>query len=90
MLTGSHRKIEKGRKLEETVNEFEKLIMEYLAKLDHTSLTDKQREIVGDLMYTVKDVERISDHCDNIVDLAEEMSDTSMEFLWMPRKGCGK
>ena len=87
VLTGSHRKIEKGRKLEETVNEFEKLIMEYLAKLDHTSLTDKQREIVGDLMYTVKDVERISDHCDNIVDLAEEMSDTSMEFSMDAKEG---
>ena len=38
-------------------------------------------------MYTVKDVERISDHCDNIVDLAEEMSDTSMEFSMDAKEG---
>ncbi len=38
-------------------------------------------------MYTVKDVERISDHCDNIADLAEEMSSNSMLFSMEAQDG---
>lgn len=87
VLTGNHRKIDKARKIEATVNEFERIIMEYLALLNKQSLTDVQSAVVGDLMYTVKDVERISDHCDNIVDLAQELAEEKMQFSMDAREG---
>lgn len=87
VLTGNHRKIDKARKIESTVNEFERIIMEYLALLNKQSLTDVQSAVVGDLMYTVKDVERISDHCDNIVDLAQELAEEKMQFSMDAREG---
>ena len=61
--------------------------MEYLALLNKQSLTDVQSAVVGDLMYTVKDVERISDHCDNIVDLAQELAEEKMQFSMDAREG---
>ncbi len=87
VLTGSGKKIEKARKIENAVNEFERIIMEYLAKLNTQSLTEAQSAVVGDLMYTVKDVERISDHCDNIADLAEELKENTMQFSIDAREG---
>lgn len=86
-LTGNSKKIKLARKLEHAVNEYERIIMDYLAKLHNHSLTEHQSTIVDNLMYTVKDVERISDHCDNIADLAEEMSANAMLFSMEAQDG---
>ncbi len=80
VLTGSTKKIEKAKQIEATVNEFEELLMGYLEKLNNLSLTEAQSRLVGDLMYTVKDVERISDHCDNITELAEDLKRSGLSF----------
>lgn len=87
VLTGSRKKIEKARKIESTVNAFERVLMEYLTKLNNQSLTETQSAVVGDLMYTVKDIERISDHCDNIADLATELSENSLQFSMDAQEG---
>ena len=80
VLTGNEKRMEKSRRIEDAVNEFEKLLMHYLEKLHNLSLTEGQSKLVGDLMYTVKDVERISDHCDNITELAEDLRRSGLSF----------
>ena len=53
---------------------------EYLAKISKTSLNDHQRQVVGNLLYTVGDIERMSDHCDNIAEMAEQMIRERLTF----------
>lgn len=87
LRTGSQKRVDKAFKIEETVNEYEKIISEYLAKISMTSLTDRQRQQVANLMYTVSDVERMSDHCDNIAELAQEAIQGKMQFSMEAQRG---
>ncbi len=67
----SEEKIHKSDVLEKTLDVFEKDLTEYLVHLSHESLTEKQIQTVSHLLFTVSDLERIGDHCDNIAELAE-------------------
>ena len=87
LRTGSQKRVDKAFKIEETINEYETIIAEYLAKISMTSLTDRQRQLVANLMYTVSDVERMSDHCDNIAELAQEAIRGNMQFSMEAQKG---
>lgn len=85
--TGRRKCVEKAFKIEKTMNEYDKRMTEYLAEVSKCSLTDQQRLIVNDLFYTVSDIERISDHCDNIAELAENMIQEEMSFSPEAMKG---
>ncbi|MCI8599555.1 MAG: Na/Pi cotransporter family protein [Lachnospiraceae bacterium] len=78
--TGSQKRVDKAYKIEETMNKYERQMTEFLAKISKTSLTDQQRQVVGNLLYTVGDIERISDHCDNIAEMAEQMIQERLTF----------
>lgn len=56
---------------EQVINQLEKLLTSYLVEVDNLSLTEKQHTIVKNLFYTISDMERIGDHCENIAELAE-------------------
>lgn len=63
-------------------------ISKYLIDLCMLHLSDKDNETVTSLLNTVSDMERVGDHAENIVELAEEMkqegisfSDTALEEL---------
>ena len=85
--TGSQKRVDKAYKLEETMNEYEKRLSEYLAKISKTSLNERQRQVVGNLLYTVSDIERMSDHCDNVVELADNMIKDNMKFSMEAMQG---
>jgi phosphate:Na+ symporter len=78
--TGSPKQIEKAYKMEETINEFEKQMAEYLASLSKISLTEQQRRTVVNLLYSVSDIERMSDHSDNIAETADKMIQGKLQF----------
>ena len=82
--------VDKAAKIEETMNEYEKQMAEYLAQISKGSLTEHQRLVVNDLFYTVSDIERISDHCDNIAELAEKMIQEGLSFSDMAMEGFEK
>ncbi|MBA4687552.1 MAG: Na/Pi cotransporter family protein [Candidatus Galacturonibacter soehngenii] len=56
---------------EKTINNLQKLIMEYLVKISNLSLTEKQHMIINNLFYMINDIERVGDHAENIAELAE-------------------
>ena len=78
--TGSQKRVDKAYQIEETMNKYERQMAEYLAKISKTSLNDHQRQVVGNLLYTVGDIERMSDHCDNIAEMAEQMIRERLTF----------
>ncbi len=78
--TGSQRRVDKAVKIEENMNDYAKKMAEYLAEISKGSLTDQQRLVVNNLVYTVSDIERISDHCDNIAELAQTMITDGISF----------
>ena len=85
--TGNRKWVDKAFQIEQTMNKYEKQMVEYLAQLSKGSLTERQRLTVGNLVYTVSDLERIGDHCDNIAELAQSMIQDDLSFSQEAMKG---
>jgi phosphate:Na+ symporter len=74
--------------LEEAINNLDRKITDYLVDLSTSSLSEHESEEHSMLMDTVRDIERIGDHFENIVELIEyqqankvKMTNTAMEDL---------
>ncbi|MCW3488882.1 Na/Pi cotransporter family protein [Dethiobacter alkaliphilus] len=65
---------------EDLVDSLEKEIVIYLAELAQHSLTMEQSQQVSGLMHLVNDLERIGDHAQNIVHLAEIKMEEGLSF----------
>ena len=71
---------ERIHKNEKKVNEFEKKLVEYLITFDMTTLTLEQQRQVKNLLYTISDLERISDHCESIAVMCHDLFQNDGEF----------
>ena len=75
---GSH--ANQVKKMEQKIDDYEKIITDYLIKISNQSLNEEQHLIVKNLFYTVSDFERISDHCENLSELALEKNKRNIVF----------
>ncbi|MCM3586320.1 Na/Pi cotransporter family protein [Mesobacillus maritimus] len=57
--------------LEEAINNLDRKITDYLVRLSTSSLSKQDSEVHSNLMDTVRDIERIGDHFENILELVE-------------------
>ena len=67
----SQEKIEKAFASEKKVNQFQKAIVEYLVEISQQNVSSTDQETIDELFSTANDVERISDHAENIADFAK-------------------
>lgn len=88
ILTGDLKEIEAVYRVEKTINNMEKMLTEYLIKVNNLSLTEKQKNVVNNLFYSISDIERVGDHAENLGEQAEyrvkhelDFSDTGMRDL---------
>lgn len=80
ILTGNLEEIGDVYKTEKTINNMEKMLTEYLIKVDNLSLTEKQKKVVNHLFYSVSDIERVGDHAENLAEQAEYMVNHHLDF----------
>ena len=80
LLNKSIDSVEKTEKYEETVNILQKEILNYLLKLSKSSLSDEERNQVDLLFNTVNDIERVSDHAENISELSSIVIEKDLSF----------
>ena len=88
LINKSMTDVEKTEKYEEHVNMLQKEILNYLLKLSKSPLNDEERNKVDLLFNTVNDMERVSDHAENISELSRlaiekdlQFSDTALEEM---------
>ena len=88
LINKSMTDVEKTEKYEEHVNMLQKEILNYLLKLSKSPLNDEERNKVDLLFNTVNDIERVSDHAENISELSRlaiekdlQFSDTALEEM---------
>lgn len=67
-------------KMEQKINDYEKILTDYLIKLNNQSLNEEQHLLVKNLFYTISDFERVSDHCENLSELAIEKFNRNIIF----------
>ena len=80
IITGNLEEIEEVYKVEKTIDAMEKMLTEYLIKIDNLSLTEHQKVVVNDLFYSVSDIERVGDHAENLADSARYLVDHKLGF----------
>ena len=80
LINKSMESVEKTEKHEEIVNILQKDILNYLLKLSKAPLNDEERGKVDLLFNTVNDIERVSDHADNISELSRVAIEKNLEF----------
>ena len=80
VLTGNLEEVEDVYKTEKTINNMEKILTEYLIKVDNLSLAEKQKKVVNNLFYSISDIERIGDHAENLAEQAEYMVKHQLNF----------
>ncbi|UAL46171.1 Na/Pi cotransporter family protein [Sutcliffiella horikoshii] len=71
LKTGTSKYSEQAYSIEDAINNLDRKITDYLVKLSSASLSDNESEEHSALMDTVRDIERIGDHFENIVELVD-------------------
>lgn len=72
LLKNSQFETDEVMKNEETINHMQKMLTDYLVKINNLSLNEQQHLLVKNLFYTISDMERIGDHCQNLAELAAD------------------
>lgn len=72
--------VEKIVKWEQVINGYEEELTAYLAAISNLSLNDEQHIKVKNMLYTISDMERVGDHCENISELATAKVEKKLEF----------
>ena len=65
---------------EQLLDETEDQLSTFLLELSAVSLTDEDSRTVTELLHTISDFERISDHAINMIEIAQEMERNSQSF----------
>lgn len=66
--------------MEELVDQYEDELGIYLVTLSTKNLSEEDSRTVSELLHTIGDLERMSDHSLNLVEAAREMHNKNMEF----------
>ncbi len=74
------RKIDNTLRIEKIINGMEREISIYLVKLSNTNISMENRETVDGLFNTINDIERVGDHAENLVELAQVLIDNQLVF----------
>ena len=65
---------------EDVVDKLDNILTTYLVEVDNLALTEEQHVMVKNLFYSISDIERISDHSNNIALLAQRRRKGGIEF----------
>ena len=65
---------------EDSVDEMQKNITEYLVQITKGALSDKDRNLVPSLLHSVNDLERVGDYCESIVKLSQRGYEHNLTF----------
>lgn len=72
LLNNNEEKARRVFEMEKIIDAHQRIINEYLVKINNLSLTDRHKRIVNNLFHTVSNIERVGDHADNLAELAIE------------------
>lgn len=65
---------------EETINKLQKEISDYLIELSNVSLSVEQKKRINRYHHFIGDIERVGDHAENIIELAQEKMRANLIF----------
>ena len=75
LLHNTEASAEQVYKNEKIINNMQKILTGYLVQINNHSLNEEQHLLVKNLFYSINDLERMGDHCENLAELADEKRD---------------
>ncbi|MDO5402348.1 MAG: Na/Pi cotransporter family protein [Eubacteriales bacterium] len=80
IMADNQETIDKIYEIEHKVDLYEKYLTDYLIKVNNLSISDGQHVMVNNLFHAIIDFERISDHAENLAELAKYKNDNGIIF----------
>ncbi|MCD6485722.1 MAG: Na/Pi cotransporter family protein [Syntrophobacterales bacterium] len=80
IITYNHRLRNEIALDEDSVDEMQKNITEYLIKITKEQLSDRERNLIPALLHSVNDLERVGDYCESIVKLSQRGYEHDLKF----------
>ncbi|MCK9274832.1 MAG: Na/Pi cotransporter family protein [Syntrophales bacterium] len=65
---------------EQSVDDMQKNITDYLVEITQAGLTERQRRLIPALLHSVNDIEKVGDYCEDIVILAQRTYENKLTF----------
>lgn len=72
--------IENVLEQEQKINRLQREITDYLVRLSNAPISDEEHGMVNIFLYVINDIERVGDHAENLVELAEEKRKGNLKF----------
>ena len=80
LLHNTEASAEQVYKNEKIINNMQKILTGYLVQINNHSLNEEQHLLVKNLFYSINDLERMGDHCENLAELADEKRKSGIVF----------
>ncbi|MCK4534758.1 MAG: Na/Pi cotransporter family protein, partial [Syntrophobacterales bacterium] len=80
IITYNHRLRNEIALDEDSVDEMQKNITEYLIKITKEQLSDRERNLIPALLHSVNDLERVGDYCESIVKSSQRGYEHDLKF----------
>ena len=71
---------EKGHKTEEAINTIDEKLTRYLISLSSESLSQKESEVLTNILDSSRDLERIGDHAEGLINLTDYLQRKNVQF----------
>lgn len=71
---------EKGHKTEEAINTIDEKLTRYLIRLSSESLSQKESEVLTNILDSSRDLERIGDHAEGLINLTDYLQRKDVHF----------
>lgn len=80
-IIGLNEKVaEKGHKTEEAINTIDEKLTRYLIRLSSESLSQKESEVLTNILDSSRDLERIGDHAEGLLNLTDYLQRKNVQF----------
>lgn len=80
LFTGDIKHVGMTEQLEEAINNLDRVITDYLVELSKESLSDTDSKLHHSLFQNIRDIERVGDHFENLVELIQARETNRIKF----------
>ncbi|RUL50812.1 Na/Pi cotransporter family protein [Lysinibacillus antri] len=80
LLTGNTKHVGITEQLEEAINNLDRVTTEYLVELSKESLSGNDSKVHHSLLENIRDIERVGDHFENLVELIQSREANRVKF----------
>ena len=80
IINSNEKVAEKGHKTEEAINTIDEKLTRYLISLSSEALSQKESEVLTNILDSSRDLERIGDHAEALINLTDYLQRKNVEF----------